>query len=67
MEAVVKEVNRHVENGHWELVPQDIVPKDAQIVPSIWSMRHKRDLTTSIVKGHKAQLNLHGGKQLFGI
>ena len=35
VDVVVKEVNGHVENGHWELVQQDTVPRDAQIVPSV--------------------------------
>ena len=65
--AIVKEVNGHVENNHWELVTRDAVPNDAQIVPSVWSMRRKRDLTTNEVKSHKARLNLHGGKQVFGM
>jgi hypothetical protein len=65
--AVVKEVNGHVENRNWELVPRDTVPKDAQIVPSVWSMRRKRDLTTNDIKSHKARLNLHGGKQIYGM
>jgi hypothetical protein len=52
VDAIVKEVNRHVENGHWDLVPRDTVPKDAQIVPSVWAMQRKRDLTTIDVKGH---------------
>ena len=65
--AVVKEVNGHVENKNWELVPRDTVPQDAQIVPSVWSMRRKRDLTTNDIKSHKARLNLHGGKQIYGM
>jgi hypothetical protein len=65
--AVVKEVNEHVKNNHWALVICNTVPDDAQIVPSVWSMRRKRDLTTNEVKSHKAQLNLHGGKQVFGM
>jgi hypothetical protein len=65
--AVIKEINGHVENNHWELVPRDTVPEDAQIVPSVWSMRRKRDLTTNDVKKHKARLNLHGGKQIYGM
>jgi hypothetical protein len=36
--AVVKEVNGHVHNKHWELVKQEEVPEDAQVVPSVWSM-----------------------------
>ena len=65
--AVVKEINGHVENENWELVPRDTVPEDAQIVPSVWSMRRKRDLTTNDIKSHKARLNLHGGKQIYGM
>jgi hypothetical protein len=47
------------------LQKQSNVPEDIQIVPSVWSLRHKRDLATSKVKSHKARLNLHGGKQVY--
>jgi hypothetical protein len=43
------------------------VPDDVQIVPSVWSMQRKRDLTTNKIKSHKAQLNLHGRKQIYGM
>jgi hypothetical protein len=66
-DAVIKEVNEHVDNKHWELVKQEEVPKDAQVVPSVWSMRHKQNLTTNEITKHKARLNLHGGKQVFGM
>ena len=65
--AVVKEINGHVENENWELVPRDTVPEDAQIVPSVWSMRRKRDLTTNDIKSQKARLNLNCGKQIYGM
>ncbi len=45
--AVVKEINRHVNSKNWEWVPRNTVPAEAQIVPSVWSMRRKRDLTTN--------------------
>ena len=67
VEAVVKEINGHVENRNWDLVHRDTVPQDAQVVPSVWAMRRKRDLTTNEVKSHKARLNLHGGKQIYGM
>jgi hypothetical protein len=54
VEAVIKEVNGHVDNNHWKLIP------------SVWAMQRKRDLTTGKVTKHKARLNLHGGKQEFG-
>jgi hypothetical protein len=47
--AIVKEVNGHFENSHWALVTCDAVPDDAHIVPSVWSMQYKWDLTTSQV------------------
>ncbi len=67
IKAVIKEVNGHVDNGHWVLVKQDMVPDDVQIVPSVWSMCRKRGLTRSEIKSHKARLNLHGGKQVYGM
>ena len=38
VEAVVKEVNGHVLNAHWKLVPIQSVPEDIDILPSVWSM-----------------------------
>ena len=36
------------------------------ILPAIWAMRRKRNLTTNEIKSHKARLNIHGGKQVYG-
>ena len=36
-------------------------------MPSVWSLRRKRDLTTNKVESHKARLNLHGRKQVYGM
>jgi hypothetical protein len=65
--AIVKEVNGHVDNKHWILIKQKDVSKDAQVEPSVWAMQRKRDLTTNKVIKHKARLNLHGGKQVYGM
>ena len=67
VEAIVKEINGHVDRKHWELVRRDEVPEDVDVLPSVWSMRRKRDLTTGAISKHKARLNLHGGKQEFGV
>jgi hypothetical protein len=40
MKAVVKEINGHVDNKNWELVPRDTVPAEAQIVPLSFGMVH---------------------------
>ncbi len=45
-DAVIKEVNGHVDCNNWNLIKQEDVPEDAQVVPSVWSLRRKRNLTT---------------------
>ncbi len=67
VDAVVREINSHVENKHWKLVKRDSVPNDVQIVPSVWSLQRKHNLTTNEITKHKARLNLHGGKQIYGM
>jgi hypothetical protein len=49
------------------LQKQSKVPKDVQIVPSVWSLQRKCDLTMNKVKSNKARLNLHGRKQVYGM
>jgi hypothetical protein len=66
MEAVIKEVNGHIDNDHWKLIPCTQVPEGMEVIPSVWAMQHKQDLTTGRVTKHKARLNLHGRKQEFG-
>ncbi len=66
VEAVIKEVNGHVDNDHWKLIPRMEVPESTEVVPSVHAMQRKQDLTTGKVTKHKARLNLHGGKQEFG-
>jgi hypothetical protein len=66
VEAVIKEVNGHVDNDHWKLIPRTEVPEGTEVVPSVWAMQRKRDLITGKVTKHKTRLNLHGGKQEFG-
>ena len=67
MDAVVKEGNGHVDNKSWELVNIENVLKDAEIIPSVWAMRRKRNLVTNKITKYKARLNIHGGKQTLGI
>ncbi len=67
VQAVIQEVNGHMDSNNWMLQKQSNVPEDVQLVPSIWSLQCKRDLTTNKVKSHKARLNLHGGKQVYGM
>ncbi len=65
IQAVIKEVNGHMDSDDWLLQEPSNVPEGVQIVPSVWSLHCKCDLTTNEVKSHKARLNLHGGKQVY--
>jgi hypothetical protein len=65
VEAVIKEVNRHVDNNHWKLITCTEVPEGTEVVPPVWAMQCKQDLITGKVTKHKARLNLHSGKQEF--
>jgi hypothetical protein len=67
VQAVVKEVNRHMNCKNWTLKKRSKVSEDVQIMPSVRSMQCKRDLTMNKIKSHKARLNLHGRKQIYGM
>ncbi len=66
VEAVFKELNSHINNNHWKLIPRTEVPEGMEVIPSVWAMRRKRDLTSGKVTKHKGRLNFHDGKQEFG-
>jgi hypothetical protein len=67
IEAVITELNGHTDNKHWQLTKQSEVPPNVYVLPSLWSMRRKRDITTNEIKKYKARLNLLGGKQEYGM
>ncbi len=67
VQAVIKDVNGQVDSNNWMLQKQSNVPEDVQIVLSVWSLQCKCNLTTNKEKSHKAWLNLHGRKQVYGI
>jgi hypothetical protein len=67
VDLVIKEINGHIDCKHWVVTPRSEVPKDTNVLPSVWAVRCKRNLTTGEITKHKARLNLHGGKQEFGM
>lgn len=70
IKAMRKEVKWHIDNRDWVIVDQaDIpdIPVGKSIVPAVWAMRRKRDISTREVYKWKARLNYHGGKQTKGI
>lgn len=66
-QALINEVNAHIEGEHWEMIPKKSVPEGEVILDSVWAMRRKRDIKTREVYKHKARLNMHGGQQVKGI
>ncbi len=65
MQAAIKEVNGHMYCKNLTLKKRSKVPEDIQIVPSVWLMGGKHDLTMNKIKSHKARLNLHGRKKIY--
>jgi hypothetical protein len=57
VKAVVKEINGHVDNKNWKIIPRSEVPVGSTVVPAVWSLRRKRDLTTKAIVKYKARLN----------
>ncbi len=66
VEAVIKEVNGHINNNNRKLIPCTEVLEGTEVIPSVWAMQQKQNLTMGRVTKHKARLNLQGGKQEFG-
>ena len=67
VEAVAKEVNVHIDRKHWEIVLFNTVPKNIEVLPSVWAMCCKRNLMTNKVTKHNVRVNLPGGKQTYRI
>ena len=56
VKAFIKEVNSHVNEKHWELFAWTKVPPGIEIVPTVWAMKHKQNLTMNKVTKYKACL-----------
>jgi hypothetical protein len=67
VKAVITEINGHVNNKPSQLIKQSEVSPDTDVLPSIWSMHRKRDITSNKIKKYKACLNLHGRRQEYGM
>ena len=67
IEAMEKEVSDHIAKGHWRMIPKSQVPPGTPILPSVWAMKRKRRIESREVYKWKARLNLHGGKQEYGV
>jgi hypothetical protein len=43
------------------------IPQGTKVVPLVWSMKHKHRIDTREVYKWKARLNVHGGRQEYGM
>ena len=64
IQAMIKELQDHHDNGHWELIERKKIGK-ASTIKAIWSFKRKRRPDGSILK-HKARLCAHGRMQIHG-
>ena len=64
---MVKEIDQHNKRKNWILVKRIDIPSHFNILPSVWAMRRKRDLSTGEITKWKARLNVDGSKQQYGI
>uniref|UniRef100_UPI00293D8CF2 reverse transcriptase domain-containing protein n=1 Tax=Janthinobacterium sp. TaxID=1871054 RepID=UPI00293D8CF2 len=65
--AMLDEVRAHTDNKHWVVRRRADLPKRTKVLPAVWAMRRKRRITTGLPYKWKARLNLHGGKQEYGV
>lgn len=47
--------------------PIAYLSKGIKVLPSVWAMKRKRDIATRAILKYKARLNVHGGKQEYGV
>ena len=67
VQAMIDEVTTHTERGHWKIIPRSEVPAETKVLPAVWAMRRKRRIISREVYKWKARLNVHGGKQTYGV
>ena len=65
--TAAKEFNSNCEPEHWKLLPRSDVPKGQPILNYVWAMNRNRDIATRQVYKWKERLNVHGGKQEYGV
>ena len=59
VDSVIKEINGHIDCKHWEVTPRADVPEDTDVLPSVWVVRCKHNLTTGEITKHKDDLLQH--------
>jgi len=60
--AMAKEWEDQRRNGNFRIIKKSEVPKGTTVLPSVWQMRRKREVSTGKIKKYKARMNLDGSR-----
>ena len=64
IKAMRGEIDSHINSKNLTLIHKTEVPEKTRILPMVWQMRRKRDITTGKVKKYKARLVVDGSKMI---
>jgi Reverse transcriptase (RNA-dependent DNA polymerase) len=67
IKAMRVEIQQHNDRKNWILVRRDSLPQGTRVLPSVWALRRKRDITTGQIVKWKGRINVNGSKQQPGI
>jgi hypothetical protein len=65
-DAMQLEIDQQVGHGIYTIVKRSEVPEGAEVLPSVWQLRRKRDIRTGKVKKHKARCAIDGSRMKKG-
>eukprot|EP00957_Ditylum_brightwellii_P145537 11081660-Ditylum_brightwellii.AAC.1 len=46
VDAIVKQINGHIQRGHWEVMIIQDVPRRIKVLDAVWAMKQKRNIKT---------------------
>ena len=64
--AMEKEIQDHMDNGHWTMLPRAKMKPRMKTILAIWLLKRKCRPDDSVIK-HKARLCAHGGMTQWGV
>ena len=67
IDATKKEVHAHLDRGNFEVVHKSNIPKWTPILSYVYAMKRKRRISTCKVYKWSERMNIHDGKQQYGV
>ena len=64
LQAMDDEINANLNRKNISLIHRSNIPEDAILLPAVWQLRRKRNLSTGKIKRYKARLNVDGSKMI---